>query len=98
VSEKLGQDKEARQAHEKVVALGKGQAQNYFHLGFLYAKDNQPDAAITAFGKAIEMEPEKYRQILREELKKVHPVLDNIRYTERFTRLLTGPVPLPNPH
>jgi len=39
VSEKLGQDKEVRQAH------------NYFHLGFLYAKDNQPDAAITAFAK-----------------------------------------------
>ena len=92
VAEKLGLDKESIQAHEKVIVLGKGQGLNYFRLGILYAKAGQPDPAISAFGKAIELEPEKYRAILREELKKVHSVLDSIRYKEAFTRLLNVPV------
>jgi tetratricopeptide (TPR) repeat protein len=92
VAEKLGLDKESIQAHEKVIALGKGQGVNYFRLGVLYAKADQSDPAIAAFGKAIELEPEKYRAILREELKKVHSVLDSVRYKETFTRLLNVPV------
>ena len=88
VAENLELDKEAIQAHEKVVALGKGQALNYFHLGVLYAKANQPDPAIAAFARAIELEPDKYRPLLKEELKKVHSVLDPVRYKESFTRLL----------
>jgi len=96
VSERLGLDREALQAHEKVISLGKGQAQNYFRLGFLYLKNNQPDIAISAFAKAIELEPDRYRQVLKEELKKVHSVLDPIRYTDGFTKLLREPVPAPN--
>jgi tetratricopeptide (TPR) repeat protein len=92
VAEKLGLDKESIQAHEKVIALGKGQGVNYFRLGVLYAKADQSDPAIAAFGKAIELEPEKYRAILREELKKVHSVLDSVRYKEAFMRLLNVPV------
>jgi tetratricopeptide (TPR) repeat protein len=88
VAEKLELDKEAIEAHEKVLTLGKGQAVNYFHLGILYAKSNQPDPSIAAFTRAIEMEPEKYRAVLKEELKKVHSVLDPIRYKEGFTKLL----------
>jgi tetratricopeptide (TPR) repeat protein len=91
VAEKLELDKEAIEAHEKVIALRKGQAMNYFHLGALYAKTGQSDPAIAAFAKAIEREPEKYRAMLREELKKVHSVLDSIRYKEAFTRLLNPP-------
>jgi len=91
VAEKLELDKEAIEAHEKLIALGKGQALNYFHLGVLYAKAGQTDPAISAFAKAIELEPDKYRSLLREELKKVHSVLDSIRYKEAFTRLLAAP-------
>lgn len=91
VAEHLGMDKEAIEAHEKVIALGKGQGQNFFRLGLLYLKGNQPDSAIAAFGKAIELEPDKYRHVLNEELKKVHSVLDPIRYQERFTKLLRPP-------
>ena len=94
VAENLELDKEAIEAHEKLIALGKGQALNYFHLGVLYAKTDQPDPAIAALAKAIELEPEKYRTKLREELKKVHSVLDSIRYRESFTRLL-NPSPTP---
>ena len=75
-----------------MVALGKGQALNYFHLGVLYAKANQADPAIAAFARAIELEPDKYRSLLKEELKKVHSVLDPIRYKENFTRLLNDPI------
>jgi tetratricopeptide (TPR) repeat protein len=91
VAEKLELDQEAIQAHEKVLSLGKGLGLNYFRLGVLYAKTNQSDPAIEAFGKAIELEPDKYRAILREELKKVHSLLDIIRYKEKFTRLLNPP-------
>jgi tetratricopeptide (TPR) repeat protein len=88
VAENLELDKEAIKAHETVVALGKGQALNYFHLGVLYSKTNQPDPAISNFARAIELEPDKYRRLLNEELKKVHSVLDPVRYKESFTRLL----------
>lgn len=88
VAENLELDQEAIQAHEKVLALGKGQALNYFHLGILYTKASQADPAIANLARAIELEPEKYRSLLKEELKKVHSVLDPIRYKESFTRLL----------
>jgi tetratricopeptide (TPR) repeat protein len=91
VAENLELDKEAIQAHEKVAALGNGQALNYFHLGVLYTKANQPDIAIANFARAIELEPDKYRNLLNEELKKVHSVLDPIRYKDSFTRLLSNP-------
>jgi tetratricopeptide (TPR) repeat protein len=91
VSEKLDLDKEAIQAYEKLIALGKGQASDYFRLGVLYAKSNQPDPSIAAFERAVEMEPDKYRGILREELKNVHSVLDSVRYKAEFRRLLTIP-------
>lgn len=81
-----------------MIALGKGQASNYFRLGILYAKRNMGDQAVTNLAKAIELDPETYRQILREEIKKVHSALDSIRYTEPFARLLTGPPPAPPPH
>jgi tetratricopeptide (TPR) repeat protein len=97
VDGKLELDEPARVAHERVVALGKGQAFNFFHLGMLYAKKNEPDPAIANLARAIELDPERYRAILREELKKVHSVLDSVRYTERFVRLLSGPAPAP-PH
>jgi Tfp pilus assembly protein PilF len=97
VYQKTGQDAEALAAHEKVITLGKGQSQNYFNAGILYAKVNQPDPAIARLTKAIEMEPEKYRQMLRAELKQVHSPLDSIRYLEKFARLLTGPEPKPKP-
>ncbi len=76
------------QAHEKVLALEKGRGLNYFHLGVLYAKANRVEPAIAAFARAIELEPEKYRALLKEELKKVRSVLDPVRYKEGFTRLL----------
>ena len=88
VAEKLEDDKEAITAHEKLIALGKGTAYNHFHLGVLYAKTDQPDESIDAFAKAIELEPERYREILKEELKNVHSVLDNVRFKKRFTSLL----------
>jgi tetratricopeptide (TPR) repeat protein len=91
VAEKLGMDREAIEAHEKVISLGKGQGNDYFRLGVLYAKGNQPDEAIADFAKAIELEPDKYRAILLEELKNVHSILDSIRYKESFTRLLNLP-------
>jgi superkiller protein 3 len=97
VAEKLGADSEAIKAREKVVSLGISTSTNYFRLGILYAKNNQADQAIDSLGKAIELEPDKYRQILREELRNVHSVLDSIRYKEKFTRLLTGPPPSENP-
>ena len=89
VAEKLNDDKEAIAAHEKMVAFGAATAYNYFHLGVLYAKNDQPDPSIAAFTKAIELEPEKYREILREELRNVHSVLDSVRFQKRFTSLLT---------
>jgi tetratricopeptide (TPR) repeat protein len=88
VAEKTDKDREAIQAHEKVIALGKSRALNYFHLGVLYAKISMPDASIAAFTHAIDLEPEKYRAVLREELKKVHSVLDPVRYKEGFVKLL----------
>jgi tetratricopeptide (TPR) repeat protein len=80
-----------------VVALGKAQAQNYFLLGILYAKIGQSDQALTNLAKAVDMEPDKYRQILREELKQIHSVLDSIRYTDRFARLLGSSSPTQSP-
>jgi hypothetical protein len=56
----------------------------------LYAKTGEPDPSIAAFTRAIEMEPEKYRAALKEELKKVHSVLDIVRYKESFTKLLAS--------
>ena len=90
VCEKLGEDKDAIEAHEKVVALGKAKAGTFFSLGILYCKKNLPDEAIPNFAKAIQLEPEKYRQILREELKNLHSVLDCVRYRNDFVRLLSG--------
>ena len=57
----------------------------------LYAKGNQADLAIPAFAKAIEMEPEKYRAILMDELKNLHSALDSVRYNKEFRQLLSGP-------
>jgi len=91
VAERLNLDQQAIEAHEKVIAQGKGRALNYFHLGILYAKEEKTEPAIAAFARAIELEPEKYRAILKEELKKVHSVLDSVRYKEAFTRLLKEP-------
>jgi hypothetical protein len=54
----------------------------------LYAKNNLPDPAIENFAKAIQLEPEKYRQMLLDELKNVHSVLDSVRYRDAFVRLL----------
>ena len=88
-------ERNAIQAHEKVISLGRAEASNYFHLAILYCRAKEPDPAIDAFEKAIQLEPEKYKQILREELKSIHSVLDPVRYKERFTRLLTGPAPKP---
>jgi tetratricopeptide (TPR) repeat protein len=91
VAEQLNMDKDALQAHEKVIALGKAQPLTYFHLGILYAKTDQPDLSIANFSRAIELEPDKYRAMLKEELKKVHSVLDSVRYKEKFVRLLASP-------
>ena len=88
MAEKLEMDDRAIEAHEKVISLGKAQALNYFHLGILYAKSNRPELSIAAFKKAIELEPDKFRSILREELKNVHSVLDSVRYKKEFSRLL----------
>jgi len=88
VCEKLELDKEAVAANEKVISLGKAVPATYFRLGILYAKANNPDAAIPNFAKAIQLEPEKYRQVLRDELKNVHSVLDSVRYKDAFVRLL----------
>jgi tetratricopeptide (TPR) repeat protein len=89
VREKLSQEDEAVLAYEKTIALGQARAPSYFRLGVLYAKRNKPEEAISNLAKAIEMEPEKYRQILREELKNVHSVLDSIRYKDGFAKLLS---------
>jgi tetratricopeptide (TPR) repeat protein len=91
VAEQLDLDKDAIQAHEKVVSLGKAQPLTYFHLGVLYAKTDQPDISIGYFTRAIELEPDKYRTMLKEELRKVHSVLDSVRYKEKFVRLLALP-------
>lgn len=88
VCEKLELDKEAIQANEKVIALGKAQSINYFRLGILYAKNNLPDPAVENFARAIQLEPAKYRQMLLEELKNVHSILDSVRYRDDFVRLL----------
>jgi tetratricopeptide (TPR) repeat protein len=88
-AERLENDKEAIAAHEKVISLGKGTAYNHFHLGVLYAKNDLPDQSIDAFAKAIELEPERYREILKEELRNVHSVIDSVRFQKRFTSLLT---------
>jgi tetratricopeptide (TPR) repeat protein len=93
VAEQLDMDKDAIQAHEKVVALGKSRPFTYFHLGVLYAKTDQPDLSITNFTRAIELEPDKYRAMLKDELKKVHSVLDSVRYKDKFVRLLALPSP-----
>jgi hypothetical protein len=74
-----------------VVALGKAQAQTYFHLGILYANTDQPDLSIANFARAIELEPDKYRAMLKEELKNVHSVLDSVRYKDKFVRMLALP-------
>jgi tetratricopeptide (TPR) repeat protein len=76
VSEHLKLDVEAMRAHEKVIGLGRAQASNYFRLGVLCAKANRVEPAIDNIARAVELEPDKYRQILREELKKVHSHLD----------------------
>jgi tetratricopeptide (TPR) repeat protein len=91
VAEKLAMDQEATQAYEKVIALGKAQPMTYFHLGVLYAKSDQPDPSIANFTRAIELEPDKYRAMLKDELKKVHSVLDSVRYKDKFIRLLALP-------
>jgi len=92
VSEKLGLDDEAIQAHEKIIALGQGRAIHFFHLGILYAKAEKTDPSIEAFARAIELEPEKYRSLLLQELQKVHSVLDPVRYDKRFLQILEEPV------
>jgi tetratricopeptide (TPR) repeat protein len=91
--EMIGTPKENsdEQAHEKVIALGKAEPLNYFHLGILYAAANQPDPAIEAFAQAIALEPEKYRSILKDELKQVHSKLDSVRYNKKFVSLLDLP-------
>ncbi len=91
VEEKLNMDNEAIQAYEKLIALGDISAMSYFHLGVLYAKGNQPDKSIEAFTQAIKLEPEKCRSMLREELKNVHSVLENVRYKKEFRSLLAAP-------
>jgi tetratricopeptide (TPR) repeat protein len=88
VCEKLEMDKEAIEANEKVISLGKAAAGTYFRLGVLYAKVNNPDPAISNLAKAVQLEPDKYRALLKEELKNVHSVLDSIRYKDAFVRLL----------
>jgi tetratricopeptide (TPR) repeat protein len=91
VAEQLNRDADAIQAHETVIALGKAQPLTYFHLGILYAKTDQPDRSIANFTRAIELEPDKYRAMLKEELRKVHSVLDSVRYKEKFVRLMALP-------
>ena len=91
IAEKLDDDKGAISAHEKLSSLGKAKALNYFHLGVLYARNSEADLSINAFAKAIELEPERYRTVLKDELKNVHSVLDNIRFQKRFMDLLTIP-------
>jgi tetratricopeptide (TPR) repeat protein len=88
VAEKLDDDQGAIAAHEKVVALGNATANNYFHLGVLYAKNDRPEPSIDAFAKAVELDPERYRAVLREELKNVHSILDGVRFQKRFMDLL----------
>jgi len=88
VSQKLGLDDDAIQANERVIALGHGTAMNYFHLGVLYAKAEKADPSIEAFAKAVDLEPEEYRPRLLQELKKVHSVLDPVRYDDRFLSIV----------
>jgi tetratricopeptide (TPR) repeat protein len=88
VSQKLGLDDDAIQAYERVIALGQGTAMNYFNLGVLYAKAEKPDPSIEAFAKAVDLEPEEYRPLLLQELKKVHSVLDPVRYDDRFLSIV----------
>lgn len=91
VAERLGLDREGIEANEAVIELGEGTARNYFHLGVLYAKNDLAAPAIAAFTRAVELEPERYRALLREELKNVQSVLDSVRYKPEFTRLLGMP-------
>jgi superkiller protein 3 len=91
VAERLGLDREGIEANEAVIELGEGTARNYFHLGVLYAKNDLAAPAIAAFTRAVELEPERYRALLREELKNVQSVLDSVRYKPEFTRLLDLP-------
>jgi tetratricopeptide (TPR) repeat protein len=95
VAERLELDQDALRAHERVVALGKARGFNYFRLGILYAKADEPESSIANFRSAIEMEPDRFRQILLNELKNVTSVLDSVRYKKEFAELLTGPPPKP---
>ncbi len=90
VAEKLADDPLAMKAHRRVLDLGRARAINYFRLGILCAKEERVDDAIAHLTRAVELEPDKYRKILREELRNVHSVLDSVRYKEDFTKLLTG--------
>jgi hypothetical protein len=70
--------------------LHHAKAANYLHLGMLYVKNNQADRSIDAFAKAVELDPDGTRAVLREELKKLHSLFESIRYRTAFTRLLKG--------
>jgi protein O-GlcNAc transferase len=90
-AEKLGSDHEAIEARERLIVLGKAEAENYYSLGFLYAKTGRPGEAIASFAAAIEMEPETYRGMLREEVKNSRSILEEVRHKKEFMDLFEIP-------
>ncbi|HSW40036.1 MAG TPA: tetratricopeptide repeat protein, partial [Acidobacteriota bacterium] len=90
-AEQLDLDDQAVEAREMLVRLGVREARNYFRLGVLYAKTGRLDESIASFAAAIEKEPDKYREILRDELKNVRSILNGVRYKKEFLDLLTFP-------
>ena len=81
----LGWYEEAIDCFDKALQINPNHANAYYNKACIYALENQVELALENLQRAIELEPERFR-----ELAKTDADFDGIRGDVRFQELLLG--------
>ncbi|MDA2930638.1 tetratricopeptide repeat protein, partial [Acidobacteria bacterium AH-259-O06] len=73
----------------KAIEYGADEAYAHFRLAFFFARQAETAKALEHLEMAFEKEPQKYVQLVLDELRKVYSDLDSIRYSREFNDLLS---------
>ena len=79
----LGRYKEAIDSYDKSLAINPNAANTYYNKAFAYSLQNMIELALENLQRAIQLDPEKYR-----EMSKTNSDFDNIRRDRRFQALI----------
>jgi tetratricopeptide (TPR) repeat protein len=88
VLDKMEDYRPAREVYEKALELGSKSLVAHFRLGFFLAEEGNVEGAMQHLATAVSGNPAKFMPFLIKEVRRVHSLLDAIRYTTPFSELI----------